>query len=173
MVTIHPGNAAMAMTHVFAQANICDHDQLGAPGFDRTDRLLHDAVFRVGRTGQFVLVLRNTKEQNGLKAEIVGALRFRRRLCDGKLKNARHARDWLPPRHTFADKKRKHEIVRTELCFADEISQACALTQTARPMDQFSHAPRLDVTLKGRKLIAGRCASDPPQDGFAAENWRT
>ena len=58
--------------------------------------------------------------------------------------------------------KRKHEIVGAELGLGT-ISQPCALTQAARPVDQFSHAPRLSVTPKGRKLVAWRCPSD----------WRT
>jgi hypothetical protein len=46
--------------------------------------------------------------------------------------------------------------VRAERCLADEISQAGAAPQAARPMNQFSHRPRLSGTPTGRKLAAGR-----------------
>ncbi len=45
MLAVDPGHAAMAMAHVFAQANIRDYDQLRASGLDRANGLLHDAVF--------------------------------------------------------------------------------------------------------------------------------
>jgi len=70
------------------------------------------------------------------------------------LKNARHARDRLPRRYSFADKQGKDEVVRAELCFANEIAQAGALPQAARPMNQFPHRPRLSVLPGGRKLTA-------------------
>ena len=95
MLAIDARDAAMAVAHVFAQANIRDHDQLGASGFDRADGLLHDAVFRVSAAGLFVFVARNAEEQHGLQAEIVGALRFIGHFRERELKNARHTADGL------------------------------------------------------------------------------
>src|ERR1022692_1472416 len=152
MLAIHTCDAAVAMAHVFAQANIRDHDQLGASGFDRSDGLLHDAVFRIRGCCLLVFLLRNAEEQYGLQSQIVGALRFVGYFRERELKNARHARNWLPRRYSFADKKRENEVVRAELCLTNEISQAGAVPQTARPMNQFSHRPRLSVTPRGRKL---------------------
>ena len=48
MIAVDPGDAAMAVAHVFAEADVRYHEQLGTFGLDRTDRLLHDALFRVG-----------------------------------------------------------------------------------------------------------------------------
>ena len=48
MIAVHPGDAAVAVAHVFAEANIGDDEQLGAFGFDRADGLLHDAVIGIG-----------------------------------------------------------------------------------------------------------------------------
>ena len=135
MFAIHARDAAVAMAHVFAQTNIRDHNQLGAAGLDRADGLRHDAVFRIRGCCLLVLLLRNAEEQNGLQPEIAGALRFIGCVRERELKNARHARDWLPRRQSFADKKGKNEVVRAELGFANEISQAGAVPQTARPMD--------------------------------------
>jgi hypothetical protein len=117
----------VAMAHVLAQTNIRDHDQLGASGFDRSDRLLHDAVFRIGRCCLLVFFLRNAEEQCGLQPEIAGALRFVGYFRECELENARHACDWFPCRQPFADQQRENEVVRAELCFANEISQAGAV----------------------------------------------
>src|SRR5947207_2201631 len=124
---IHARDAAVAMAHVFAQTNIRDYDQLGTTGFDCADRLLHDAVFGVGRRRLLVFFFWDAEKQYCLQPEIVGPLRFIGYFCERELKNARHARDWPPSRHALADKKRENEVVRAEFCLADEISQAGAV----------------------------------------------
>ena len=126
VLAIHPCDAAVAMAHVFAETNIRDNDQLGASRFDRSDGLLHDPVFRIRRCCLLVFSLRNAEEQDGLQPEIVGTLRFVGYFRERELENARHARDWLPRRHSFADKKRENEVVRAEFCLANEISHAGA-----------------------------------------------
>jgi hypothetical protein len=135
MLLIRACDATVAVTHIFAQTDVGDYDQLGTSGFDRADGLLHDTVFRIRRCCLLIFLLRNAEEQDGLQPEIAGALRFIGYVRERELKNARHARDWMPRRQSFADKKGKNEVVRAELCFANEISQAGALPQTARPMD--------------------------------------
>ena len=70
-------------------------------GLDRADRLLHDAVFRVGAAGLLVFFLRNAEEQDGLQSEIVGALRFVGDFRERELENARHARDRLAAPSAF------------------------------------------------------------------------
>jgi hypothetical protein len=141
----------MAMAHVFAQAHIRDHDQLGTTGLDRTNGLLHDPAFRVGEGCLLVFFFRNAEEQDGLQSEIAAALCL---LCDvpeRELEYSRHAGDRFPGCDPLADKKRQNEVVRTKPCLADEISQAGAAPQAARPMNQFSHRPRLNVTPERRK----------------------
>lgn len=156
VLAIPAGDAAVAMAHVFAQTDIRDHDQLRASSFDRSDGLLHDAVFRIRRCCLLIFLLRNAEEQDSLQPEIVGVLRFVGYFREPELENARHARDWLPRYHSLADKKRENEVVRAEFYLANEVSQAGALAQTARPMNQFSHRSRLSVTPRSRKLAAGR-----------------
>ena len=68
----------------------------------------------------------------------------------------------LPRRQLFADKKRQNEIVRAELCLADEISQAGAAAQTARAMNQFSHAAEAKRCASGSQARRGTDPSDWP-----------
>jgi hypothetical protein len=46
--------------------------------------------------------------------------------------------------------------VRGESCLANEIADAFAASQPPRPVDQFSHGPRLPVWFCGRKFAIGR-----------------
>src|SRR5436190_1368770 len=155
LFTIQTGDAAMAVAHVFAQANIGDYDQFRASSLDGADGLLHDAVVGIGRFRLIVLLVWNTEKQDGLESQIVGPLRFVGHFREGQLENPRHARDRLPRGDPFADEKRENEIVNAEPCLANEIAEAGAPSQTPRPMNQFSHRPRLSVAPTGRKL-AGR-----------------
>ena len=64
------------------------------------------------------------KSKTACKPEFAGALRLVRDLRERELKDARHARDRsCALRQLLADEKRQNEIVRAELCLADEISQ--------------------------------------------------
>ena len=83
MFAIHTGDAAMAVAHVFAQANIRDYDQFRASSLDRADGLLHDAVVGIGRFRLIVFLVWNTEKQDGLEPQIAGLLGFLCHLREG------------------------------------------------------------------------------------------
>ena len=124
MVAVDPGHAAMAVAHVFAEANIGDHEQLGAFGLDRANRLLHDAIFGVGAGSRFILFRRNAEKKDGLQA---GGLRRGQ-----PLRRSRSGASWSTPgmlligaagADFLVHEKREDEIVRTEIGLAHEVTK--------------------------------------------------
>ncbi len=67
MVAVDPRDAAMAVAHVFAEADIRNDEQLGTFGLDRTNRFLHDAILGVGAGCLLVLFVRDAEEDDGLQ----------------------------------------------------------------------------------------------------------
>src|SRR5947209_17656594 len=111
MVAIGPSDAAMAVTHVFAKANIGHDNQFRAARLDRSNRFLDNSSFGVGAGGPVVFLARNSKEQDSLQSEILGAFRLVGHFASRELENARHAADCLPLAELFAHEKRQNEIV--------------------------------------------------------------
>jgi len=103
--------AAGPVAHIFAQTDISDYDETRALCFDGLLTILNDPVFCVCTACLFVFFLGNSKKQDRLQADILGALGVIDNFLQGKLKNARHARDRLPPLQFFAYKKRQDEII--------------------------------------------------------------
>jgi hypothetical protein len=68
VLPIDSSHATVAVTHVFAEANIRDDDELGRLCFDRAHCLLDDALFGVGAAGCFIFFARNSEEQDSLQA---------------------------------------------------------------------------------------------------------
>jgi len=152
MIAIDPCHPAMPVAHVFAQTNIRHHDESGTLRLDRANGFLHDAVFGIGATRGFIFLARNSKKKNGLQSQVESALRFISDFAERELENARHALDCLPRLKFFADEQRQNEIVRGESGFANEVADAFAASEAPRPVDQFSHGPRLRVWFCGRKF---------------------
>jgi hypothetical protein len=55
-------DAAMAVAHVFAQANIRQHQKVRQMFFEQAHRLLHDAAARISAGSLFILGLWNPKQ---------------------------------------------------------------------------------------------------------------
>jgi hypothetical protein len=102
--------------------------------------------------GRLIFVPRNSKKQDGLQTEIISALGFIGHLTRCKLENARHALDRLPRCKFFADEKREDEVVGGKSRLAHEVANAFTATQSARPVNQFSHGARLSVCSERRKF---------------------
>ena len=165
MVAVDPGHATMAMAHVFAQANVGHDNELAAARFDRADGFLDDAVFGVGATGLFVFLPRNSKEQDRLKPQVLGAFCFVRDFAGRELKNAGHAANRLPAAQFFADEKGEDEVVDGELRLANKIPHPGTAPETPRTMNELSHGLRLSVRGRRRKFArsagldaAGSCS---------------
>ena len=87
-----------------------------------------------------------------MQSEIESTLGFVSDVVDRELENAWHASD-RPARLEFlADEQGQNEIMRGEFSLANEIPDAFAASQSPRPVDQFSHAPRLPVWFCRRKF---------------------
>ena len=76
MFAVHSGHTPMSVTHIFAKTNVGDRDELGTFFLDRAQGFLDHAIFRVGAARLLVFLVGNSEEQNGLKSEILRALRF-------------------------------------------------------------------------------------------------
>ena len=151
MVAVNPGHAAMAVAHVFAEANVRDDEQLRTFGLDRADGLLHHAILGVGAGGLLVLFVRDTEEEDGLQSGGAGARGFGGNFVRRKLLDARHAADRAARFDFFVHEKGENKIVRAEIGLADEVAQGGGAPQTARAMNQFPHAPRLSAPVRGSK----------------------
>src|SRR2546421_10554605 len=152
VIAVHPRNTAMAVAHVFAYTNVRYHDEPGTLRLDRANSCLHDALFGIGATRGFIFFARNSEKKNGLQPQIESTLCFVSDFVDRELENAWHAFDRLPRLEFLADEQRQNEIMRGEFSLANEIPDAFAASQSPRPVDQFSHDPRLPVWFCRRKF---------------------
>ena len=122
MLTVPAGHPAMTVAGIFTEANIRDHGQIRCLFFYLPDGILDDAVLGVGTAGLFILRFRNAKENDGLQPRFVGALRHLRDFMRGVLPDTGHARDLVSRRDFFAYEKWQDEIMRVQICFANEIA---------------------------------------------------
>jgi len=83
-------HAAMAVAHVFAQADVSDDVKLGPAVLEQTHGLLHDAVFGVSAGGVFVLEFGNAEKNDGFQARIHGLFHLLFQLCKAELELAGH-----------------------------------------------------------------------------------
>jgi hypothetical protein len=134
------------MAHVFAQANVCNGHDFRTFLFDCPECFLHDSIFGIGASGLFIFCFGDSEKQDRLQAELLRALGFIDNFVEGKLKNARHARDLPASVDLFAYEQREYEIVRGEIGLADKVAKGRRTAQSARSMDQFSHATRLRIS---------------------------
>ena len=143
MISVNSSDTAVAMAHVFAQADIGDGDQLRTFCFDRPQRSLNNSIFCVSARGLFVFLFRNAEEQDSLQSEVLSGARLIGNLFYRQLENPGHACDRPALIDFLADKQRQNKIVCIQLCLADEISQSMGTPQAARTMHQSSHKSRL------------------------------
>ncbi len=153
MVAVDPSYAAVAVAHVFAQADIGDDEELGTFGLDCADRMLHDAIFGVSAGGGFILFVRDAEKKDGLQAGGLGAGGLRCDLAWRELIDPGHAADRAAGADFLVHEKRKDEIVRAEIGLAHEVAQGRGAPQTARAMNQFPHPARLRVTGLGAQAF--------------------
>src|SRR6266478_3918133 len=154
MVAVNTCDAAMAMAHVFAQANVGDCDQLRAFRLNSAQRFLNDSIFRISAAGLFVFMFWNSEQQDRLEAEIFSAARFIGNLFYGQLKNSRHTGNGPTFIQFFAYEQRQNKIVDTQLRLADKISQSWGTPQAPRAMYQSSHEADGTLAKLGRKQAA-------------------
>ena len=152
MVAIHPGDAAVPVAHVFAEANVGDDEQVGTFRLDRADCLLHDAILRIGAGSALVLFVRQAEKEDSAEPGLRGADGFAGDLVRRDLLDPGHAADGAAALDFLANEKRKDEIVRREDGLAHEVAQRGGAAQTARAVNQFPHGPRLRACLQRRKL---------------------
>ena len=76
MFAIDTRNTAMAVTHVFAETNVGDRDQIRAFLFDRAQRFLNHAALGISAARLFVFIVGNSEKQNGLEAGILRRARL-------------------------------------------------------------------------------------------------
>ena len=92
---VPPDDAAMAVAHVFAQADICKHQQFGQFLLQQPRRLLHDAVGRISARSLFILPFGNPEQNHPRHPRRLRRRRFPDHLVRRQLKDPRHGRDRL------------------------------------------------------------------------------
>jgi acylphosphatase len=123
---------AVAVTCVFAIADIGEDEQSGNFALDRTNRALNNAVLG-GTTGSdFVLLIRNSEQDYAPDAERMDFAALVDNAIDGHLRVAGHGRDLAPHSFAFADKEREYELRRLEVGFANKIAHGLAGAQPAQ-----------------------------------------
>src|SRR5207245_5677016 len=93
MVAVNSGDTTMAVAHVFAEANVCDRDQLRTFRFDCSERFLNHSVFCVSATCLLIFACWNSEKQDRLQPEIPSSACFIDNLFHWQLKNSRHTGD--------------------------------------------------------------------------------
>ena len=125
-------DAAMAMHHVFAQADVGDDQQRRQFLFQQPDGLLHDAVLRISARGLPVLLAGDAEQQNRRNAEGVGAGRFADQFIRRKLKDPGHGLDGTAHFFAGAREQRQHQLLNAQPGFGHEPAQRGRLPQPAR-----------------------------------------
>lgn len=99
----------------------------------------------------FVLLLRDSKKQNGLKPQVLRGARVIGNLLYGYLENPWHAGNRPALLHFFTYKQRQNKIVSIQMYLAHKISQSRRTPQPTRTMHEFSHNATLRVAKVSRK----------------------
>ena len=132
-------HAAMAVAHVFAQADVGDDVEVWPAVLETAHGFLHDAVFGIRAGGLFILPRRDAEEDDGLEAVVHGLFHLFFQLAEGKLILAGHGRDLLAEGLVV---RFHHEIGHDEIFgqqrgrVADHVADLRAAAQTAATMKE-------------------------------------
>ncbi len=154
-VAVRVEQAAMAVARVLAEADVGDHDEVGARGLERPGGLLDDAVLCVALGAELVLLGRDPEEQHGPDAELVELRGLGGERVDGELCDPRHRRDRLAHALAGSDEERVDEVARIQRRLADEVAERArpapaARAPRARPRVHALDRVRLDVIRHAR-----------------------
>src|SRR5438552_9401746 len=111
MVAVNASDAAMAVTHVFTETNVCDRNHFRTIVLQRAQRFLHYAILGISAARLFILYLGNSKKENGLEFRVFCLSCFIDNFTGGVLKHALHSRDWPPFVDLFAYANCPHVMV--------------------------------------------------------------
>ena len=132
-------DAAVAVRHVLAQADVSHDDQVGDGGLDGAGGPLHDAVFGPGSGGDLVFRLRQAEENDGGDAEGMDLAAFLDRLIDGEVEDAGHGADRLADAFAGTDEERIDEAGGSKPGLAHERAQGFGAAQPALTIDRKGH----------------------------------
>ena len=115
-------DAAMAMTHVFAKAHVRNHVQTRELFLDSTHGPLHNAILIISRSRHFVLVIRDTEQQNGLDAKRDTAFKFLQDFINRETELVRHGRDFFFDARSFNHEHRVNEGIGIYSSFCNHVA---------------------------------------------------
>ena len=124
MIAVDSGHAAMAVTHVFAKADVGDDDKVRGLLLDRADGVLHDALFGIRSAGLLVFFLRDTEKQNRLQTSVLRVSCFIDNFLERQLENAGHRFDGAAFVDLRAHEQRQDKVVRVEIGLTNEVAQS-------------------------------------------------
>ncbi len=110
-------DAAMAVRHVFAQADVGDDQQFRQFLFEQAHGLLDDAVGGISAGGLGVLGIRDAEQQNGGHAEFMGAGGVADQFIGRKLENAGHGLDGTAEFAASADEEWQDQLRGAQIGF--------------------------------------------------------
>src|SRR5215470_2321756 len=143
MVAVNSGDTAMAVAHVFAEANVGDRDQFRTFRFDCSEGFLNHSVFGVSAACVLIFLRWNSEKQNRLQPEVLSAARFIDNVLYRQLENAGHTRDRPALVQFFAYEQRQDKIMNGQMRLADEVPKGRGAPQATRTMNQSSHEAQI------------------------------
>ena len=120
-------DAAVAVRHVLAEADVGDHDQRRLGLLERAHRELDDALGVVGAGGGVVLVGRDPEQQHGGDPERRDLLSLLVEVGDREPLDSGHRVDRLAPVASVGDEQRIDEVLDRQLGLTHEAAQGAGL----------------------------------------------
>src|SRR5579885_2941081 len=102
----------MSVRHVLAQANVTHQDELWDLVLDGPGGPLHNPVLFPGASCDFVLLLRQTEQNDSRDTQRMSFLGFFHCLVDRKVEHSRHRAHFFANTLAWTDEQRIYEIFR-------------------------------------------------------------
>ena len=134
-----PHDAAVAVGHVFAEANVAHQDQVWDFAFHGAGSLLHDAVVGPGSGGDVIFLVGKAEENYRGHAQGVNFLCLFDGLIHGEVEDAGHGANCLTDALAGANEHGVDEGVGSETSFADQIAKLIGAAETTKTGDGESH----------------------------------
>jgi len=154
-------DAAVAVVHVLAQADVGDHEQVRELVLDRPHGHLDDALGVVGSRGRGIFVGGDAEEEDGRDAEPDHFTHLGQQVADRELVAPRHGTDGVPDVLAGDDEQRADEVVDGERRLAHHAADRGGAAQTTHAVARVVHGS-LPFGRNGRAIFHPPSARDKP-----------
>ena len=133
-------DAAVPMRHVLAEANIGYHQHVSHFALDGARRPLHDAILGPGAGGHFILLLRQSEQNDGRHSQSTRLAHFLHGFVYRKVEDAGHGAHFFADSRSGANEQWIHERFGREPGLADQGAQGFSAPQTAQAVGGECHS---------------------------------